>query len=79
MAVALAKKKGLKNVMIANPKKLPFRNGEFIFCLGQGILEHMSYTDAIFVLKETRRVSKYSGFSVPLRYGILHMLQKSLL
>ena len=77
VAVKLAKENGLKNVMVANPTKLPFNPGEFKFCFGQGMLEHMTTTDAIKALKESKRVSEYSAFSVPLNDGILHRMQQN--
>lgn len=75
-ALKLAQKENL-NVTFADARQLPFGSKTFEVVFSQGLLEHLSPDDQLAVLSEMRRVAQLAINSVPMKYGVMDIGERT--
>ncbi len=69
--------KGNLNAVFADGRDLPFASKTFEVAFTQGLLEHLSSDDQFAVLSEMRRVSRVAINSVPMKYGVMDIGERT--
>jgi ubiquinone/menaquinone biosynthesis C-methylase UbiE len=75
-ALNLAKKEN-RNLIFADGRHLPFASKTFEVAFTQGLLEHLCFDDQFAILSEMRRVAHIAINSVPMKYGIMDIGERT--
>lgn len=76
VALKLARKEN-PNAVFADGRDLPFASKTFEVAFTQGLLEHLSSDDQFAVLSEMRRVARVAINSVPMKYGVMDIGERT--